>query len=211
MAGYARRSIHRAFGHAPDRPAAAQSPIRPSERTYAATCLTSRSVSCQAPGISVPGMPSLIILPADGRPGACGKVGRARLGPRPPATGFAMAQRAMGFEQFLPRPGSSWAHINPAPQIRKKNSSNHNSLRLSRSFQTIKSASNHTRDFIARELIAGGPQTRNRRPEKNSPRAGNSAQEDKRLRPRFARNWKIKIGKDGFKVHVQGGVATWEG
>jgi osmotically-inducible protein OsmY len=41
---------------------------------------------------------------------------------------------------------------------------------------------------------------------------GTSAQEDKAIEAAIrAKLEKSKIGKDGFKVHVQGGVATWEG
>jgi hypothetical protein len=66
---------------------------------------------------------------------------------------------------------------------------------------------------IAGMLIAGGPQTQNRPPEKKPPPAqGTTAQEDKAIEAAIrAKLEKSKIGKDGFKVHVQGGVATWEG
>src|ERR1700719_4401137 len=41
---------------------------------------------------------------------------------------------------------------------------------------------------------------------------GTTAQEDKQIEAAIrAKLEKSKIGKDGFKVHVQGGVATWEG
>lgn len=48
---------------------------------------------------------------------------------------------------------------------------------------------------------------------KKAPAAqGTSAQEDKEIEAKIrAKLEKSKIGKDGFKVHVQGGVATWEG
>ena len=47
---------------------------------------------------------------------------------------------------------------------------------------------------------------------KTPPAQGTSAQEDKAIEAEIrARLAKSKIGKDGFKVHVQGGVATWEG
>jgi hypothetical protein len=48
---------------------------------------------------------------------------------------------------------------------------------------------------------------------KKAPAAtGTSAQEDKQIEAAIrAKLEKSKIGKDGFKVHVQGGVATWEG
>jgi hypothetical protein len=51
-------------------------------------------------------------------------------------------------------------------------------------------------------------------PAKAKPAAaqGTSAQEDKVLEAAIRTKLeKSKIGKDGFKVHVQGGVATWEG
>jgi len=51
-------------------------------------------------------------------------------------------------------------------------------------------------------------------PAKAKPAAtqGTSAQEDKAIEAAIrAKLEKSKIGKDGFKVHVQGGVATWEG
>src|SRR3974377_2278991 len=41
---------------------------------------------------------------------------------------------------------------------------------------------------------------------------GTAAQEDKQIEAAIkAKLEKSKIGKDGLKVHVQGGVATWEG
>ena len=41
---------------------------------------------------------------------------------------------------------------------------------------------------------------------------GTSSQEDKAIEAKIqAKLEKSKIGKDGIKVHVQGGVATWEG
>lgn len=44
------------------------------------------------------------------------------------------------------------------------------------------------------------------------PAQGTTAQEDKAIEAAIrAKLEKSKIGKDGFKVHVQGGVATWEG
>jgi hypothetical protein len=47
---------------------------------------------------------------------------------------------------------------------------------------------------------------------KPPPAQGTSAQEDKAIQAAIqAKLAKSKIGKDGFKVHVQGGVATWEG
>lgn len=49
-------------------------------------------------------------------------------------------------------------------------------------------------------------------PKKAPPPQGTSAQEDKQIEAAIrAKLEKSKIGKDGFKVHVQGGVATWEG
>jgi hypothetical protein len=47
---------------------------------------------------------------------------------------------------------------------------------------------------------------------KPPPAQGTSASEDKAIEATIrAKLDKSKIGKDGFKVHVQGGVATWEG
>ena len=41
---------------------------------------------------------------------------------------------------------------------------------------------------------------------------GTSSEEDKAIEAKIrAKLEKSKIGKDGIKVHVQGGVATWEG
>jgi hypothetical protein len=50
-------------------------------------------------------------------------------------------------------------------------------------------------------------------PPKKPPAAqGTSAQQDKLIEAAIrAKLEKSKIGKDGLKVHVQGGVATWEG
>jgi hypothetical protein len=49
-------------------------------------------------------------------------------------------------------------------------------------------------------------------PKKAPPAQGTSAQQDKQIEAAIrAKLEKSKIGKDGFKVHVQGGVATWEG
>ena len=49
-------------------------------------------------------------------------------------------------------------------------------------------------------------------PKKAPSAQGTTAQEDKAIEANIrARLEKSKIGKDGFKVHVQGGVATWEG
>lgn len=47
---------------------------------------------------------------------------------------------------------------------------------------------------------------------KAAPAQGTTAQEDKAIEAAIrAKLEKSKIGKDGFTVHVQGGVATWEG
>jgi hypothetical protein len=49
-------------------------------------------------------------------------------------------------------------------------------------------------------------------PKKAPPAQGTTAQQDKEIEAAIrAKLEKSKIGKDGFKVHVQGGVATWEG
>jgi hypothetical protein len=63
---------------------------------------------------------------------------------------------------------------------------------------------------IAAGLLAG--QTTKPAVKKPPPAQGTSAQEDKAIEAAIqAKLAKSKIGKDGFKVHVQGGVATWEG
>src|SRR5579862_5700127 len=55
-------------------------------------------------------------------------------------------------------------------------------------------------------------QTRTATTKKAPAAQGTSAQEDKQIEAAIqAKLAKSKIGKDGFKVHVQGGVATWEG
>jgi hypothetical protein len=47
---------------------------------------------------------------------------------------------------------------------------------------------------------------------KAPPPQGTTAEEDKNIEAKIrAKLDKSKIGKDGFKVRVQGGVATWEG
>lgn len=49
-------------------------------------------------------------------------------------------------------------------------------------------------------------------PKKPPAAQGTSAQQDKQIEAAIrAKLEKSKIGKDGLKVHVQGGVATWEG
>ena len=49
-------------------------------------------------------------------------------------------------------------------------------------------------------------------PKKAPPAQGTTAEEDKQIEATIrAKLEKSKIGKDGFKVRVQGGVATWEG
>jgi BON domain-containing protein len=49
-------------------------------------------------------------------------------------------------------------------------------------------------------------------PKKPPTPAGTSAQEDKQIEAAIrAKLEKSKIGKDGFKVRVQGGIAYWEG
>lgn len=49
-------------------------------------------------------------------------------------------------------------------------------------------------------------------PKKNPPPQGTNAQQDKQIEAAIkAKLEKSKIGKDGFTVRVQGGVATWEG
>jgi hypothetical protein len=54
--------------------------------------------------------------------------------------------------------------------------------------------------------------TTNTPTKKSPPAQGTTAEEDKKIEAAIrAKLDKSKIGKDGFKVHVQGGVATWEG
>jgi hypothetical protein len=49
-------------------------------------------------------------------------------------------------------------------------------------------------------------------PKKPPAAQGTTAEQDKEIESAIrAKLAKSKIGKDGFKVHVQGGVATWEG
>jgi hypothetical protein len=49
-------------------------------------------------------------------------------------------------------------------------------------------------------------------PKKAPAATGASSQDDKRIEAAIrVKLEKSKIGKDGLKVHVQGGVATWEG
>jgi hypothetical protein len=63
-------------------------------------------------------------------------------------------------------------------------------------------------------LAAAAFASDNKAPPKAKPPAsqGTSAQEDRVIEAAIkARLEKSKIGKDGFKVRVQGGVATWEG
>jgi hypothetical protein len=68
---------------------------------------------------------------------------------------------------------------------------------------------------IAMALAAFAQTTSTSKPagSKKAPAAtGTSAQEDKQIEAAIrAKLEKSKIGKDGLKVHVQGGVATWEG
>src|ERR1700722_19357099 len=71
---------------------------------------------------------------------------------------------------------------------------------------------------IAAGLLAGqattpaGTHTPAPAGKKTPPAQGTNAQEDKAIEAAIqAKLAKSKIGKDGFKVHVQGGVATWEG
>jgi hypothetical protein len=64
--------------------------------------------------------------------------------------------------------------------------------------------------FLAAALSA--QTSKSTAPKKAPPAQGTSAQEDKRIEAAInAKLQKSKIGKDGLKVHVQGGVATWEG
>lgn len=63
-------------------------------------------------------------------------------------------------------------------------------------------------------MAAAGPASDNKAVANTKPLAsqGTSAQQDKAMEATIrAKLEKSKIGKDGIKVHVQGGVATWEG
>jgi osmotically-inducible protein OsmY len=64
---------------------------------------------------------------------------------------------------------------------------------------------------IASTALIGQAKTTS--PAKKAPTpAGTSAQEDKQIEAAIhAKLAKSKIGKDGFKVRVQGGIAYWEG
>jgi hypothetical protein len=64
---------------------------------------------------------------------------------------------------------------------------------------------------IASALIFGQAKTMGA-PKKAPAAAGTSAQEDKQIEAAIrAKLAKSKIGKDGFTVRVQGGIAYWEG
>jgi hypothetical protein len=64
--------------------------------------------------------------------------------------------------------------------------------------------------FLATAL--NGQTGKSTAPKKAPPAQGTSAQEDKQIEAAInAKLQKSKIGKDGLKVRVQGGVATWEG
>jgi BON domain len=66
--------------------------------------------------------------------------------------------------------------------------------------------------LIAGTLLAAPQTAKTTTVKKTPPAQGTSAQEDKAIEAAIqAKLEKSKIGKDGFKVHVQGGVATWEG
>lgn len=69
--------------------------------------------------------------------------------------------------------------------------------------------------FVLAFLIALSAFAQSSKPaavKKAVPAQGTTAQEDKVIEAVIrAKLEKSKIGKDGFKVHVQGGVATWEG
>lgn len=71
-----------------------------------------------------------------------------------------------------------------------------------------------TRFLLTLSLVAGlfAQTPKAATPRKPPAVQGTSAQEDKQIEAAItAKLQKSKIGKDGFKVHVQGGVATWEG
>jgi osmotically-inducible protein OsmY len=67
---------------------------------------------------------------------------------------------------------------------------------------------------ITSTLVIGQSQTRTTAPtvKKTPAPANTTAQDDKQLEAVIrAKLAKSKIGKDGFKVRVQGGIAYWEG
>lgn len=64
---------------------------------------------------------------------------------------------------------------------------------------------------FASAFAAGRPASSKPAPRNANPQAGsaqNDASLEKKIQERLS---KSKIGADGFKVHVQGGVAYWEG
>jgi osmotically-inducible protein OsmY len=66
--------------------------------------------------------------------------------------------------------------------------------------------------FIASTALIGQANKATTPVKKAPTPAGISAQEDKQIEAAIrAKLAKSKIGKDGFKVHVQGGIAYWEG
>jgi BON domain len=65
---------------------------------------------------------------------------------------------------------------------------------------------------IATAVLFGQGKTTTAPPKKAPTPAGTSAQEDKQMEAAIrAKLAKSKIGKDGFTVRVQGGIAYWEG
>ncbi len=65
---------------------------------------------------------------------------------------------------------------------------------------------------IASGVLIGQAKTTGAAPKKAPTPAGTNAQEDKQIEAAIrAKLAKSKIGKDGFTVRVQGGIAYWEG
>lgn len=99
-------------------------------------------------------------------------------------------------------------------RIARENAFFHNRLRFSRA---IKNYINVLKLILIAILsFAAFGQSAKSSPQAGTKKApapqGTSAQEDKVIEAAIkAKLEKSKIGKDGFKVHVQGGVATWEG
>ena len=98
---------------------------------------------------------------------------------------------------------------------RKRKYSDHNALRLSRCIPDYKSV---LRIILAISLMISVPGLGLTSDEKSVAKAkpatsqGTAAQDDKVIEATIrAKLAKSKIGKDGFKVRVQGGVATWDG
>jgi osmotically-inducible protein OsmY len=66
--------------------------------------------------------------------------------------------------------------------------------------------------LLTLSVVAQPSATKSTAPKKPPPAQGTTSEQDKLIEAAIkAKLEKSKIGKDGFKVRVQGGVATWEG